>query len=248
MDFTEPFYETVIGWHGATVKPKLVVGPLDLEVEATVIGYNTNEQGRCTSKNVPGCSGGGQYPDFLFPDGMTDTDFFTFANTNDRGRDPRAAYRTNQDRLTYLGFARAGLTVGQGGRGRIELSLKYIRDRDLRDTNIEGDDDYLGNLFTGIARVGWKFGEHTSVGGGVKVDYWDEAHRSGAVVAGVPRYPDYVTTKAKAWLEGRYEFKEGAFFSYRIELLEKDVSVSDPALSFSYKNVVRSIAQLYAGF
>ena len=46
----------------------------------------------------------------------------------------------------------------------------------------------------------------------------------------------------------RYEFKEGAFFSYRVELLEKSVTTSDPALDFSYRHVVRSLAMFYAGF
>ena len=83
---------------------------------------------------------------------------------------------------------------------------------------------------------------------GGRGDYWDEKHRSGAVVAGEPRYPNYTTTKLKLFVDGRYQFKEGAFFSYRIEYLDKDVETSDPTLDFQYRNVVRSIAMLYAGF
>jgi hypothetical protein len=246
IDFTEPFYETIIGWHGVTVKPGLKVGPLELEVEGTVITYNTNEQNRCTSKDVPGCERG-EYPDFLFPDGMTDTDFFTFANTNDRGRDPRAAYRTHQRRITYLAFARAALGFA-GDKGKVELSVKYIRDKDLRDATIVGEDDYLGNLLTMNARATYAFTDRFSAGAGVRLDVWDEQHRSGAVVAGVPRYPDYDTTKSKVWLEGRYSFPQGAFFSYRVELLNKDVDTTDDALDFEYRLVVRSLAMLYAGF
>jgi hypothetical protein len=249
IDFTEPFYETIIGWNGLTLKPKLTLGKLALELEGTAIDYNTNAQGRCTSKSVPGCAkSGGVYPDFLFPDGMTDTDFFTFANTNDRGRDPRAAYRTNQDRFTWLGFVKATLAFGAKDRGSADVSLKYIRDKDLRDTTIIGADDYLGNLWTGVAHASWRFGARWTAGAGVKIDYWDEAHRSGAVVAGVPHYPDYKTSKEKMWLEARYELKEGAFLSYRIELLEKNVTTTDPTLDFSYRNVVRSLLMLYAGF
>jgi hypothetical protein len=249
MDFTEPFYETIIGWRGATLKPRLKLGRLELEAEGTFIGYNTNAQHRCTSKFVPGCEiTGGQYPDFLFPDGMTDTDFFTFANTNDRGRDPRAAYRTNQDRVTYLGFARARLAFGKKDRGFVELKGKYIRDKDLRDVTIVGADDYLGHLYTGVASVGWQVSSRASIGGGVKIDYWDEKHRSGAVVAGVARYPDYLTEKSKVWVEARYQFVGGTFFSYRLEVLNKDVNTTDDALDFHYVNVIRSIAMLYAGF
>jgi hypothetical protein len=97
-------------------------------------------------------------------------------------------------------------------------------------------------------RTKWGIGEHLTLGGGVKVDWWDEAHRSGGVVAGVPRYPDYVTKKLMVWVEGKYEIKEGAFFSYRVELLEKDLDASDDALDRKYRHVVRSLAMLYAGF
>ncbi len=255
MDFSEPFYETVIGWHGATLRPLLSLadGALELEAEGTAITYNTNAQDRCPSAGAaPACQAtGGQYPDFLFPDGMTDTDFFTFANTNDRGRDPRAAYRSDQNRFTVIGMARAQLSFGGSARherGDAELRVKLIHDQDQRDTKIEGADDYDGKLYTAVARAGWKFSDAFSMGAGVKLDYWDEAHRSGAVVAGEPRYPDYLTRKAKIWFEARYQFPESASFSYRIELLEKDLDASDDALDFSYRHVVRSIAMLYAGF
>lgn len=249
MDFTEPFYETIVGWHGVTVRPLFLRGPLELEAEGTFIGYNTDAQDRCTSKDVPGCEDtGGQYPTFLFPDGMTDTDFFTFANTNDRGRDPRAAYRANQRRRTVIGMARGAISFGRGGRGRVDLKVKFIRDRDLRDTDIVGADDYLGHIVTVTGMFGWKVTAEAWAGLGVRLDHWDEEHRSGAVVAGEPRYPDYVTSKSKVWLEGRYQLASGTFFSYRLEWLNKHVDATDDALDFSYRHVVRSIAMLYAGF
>ena len=251
IDFTEPFYETIVGWHGGTIKPALARGPLTAEVEATVIGYNTNGQDRCTSKDVPGCeTSGGVYPDFLFPDGMTDTDFFTFANTNDRGRDPRAAYKQNQKRLTFLGAAKVGVKLGAKEQGVVEVGVKLIRDTDLRDTDmaVGKADDYLGNLLFGTARLGWKLGDKATAGLGVKLDWWDEAHRSGQVVAGTPHYPDYATRKAKVYVEGRYALPEGTFFSYRLEWLNKDVDTSDAVLDFHYRNVFRSLAMLYAGF
>lgn len=249
IDFTEPFYETIIGWHGVTLKPRWDGERAHLELEVTALGYNTNEQNRCVSKDVVGCEDtGGVYPSFLFPDGMTDTDFFTFANTNDRGRDPRAAYREDQERFTWIGAARFGIALGPKKRGLLEGVFKYIRDEDLRDTSIEEADDYLGNLYTLWARLGWKLGDRASAGVGARGDFWDEAHRSGAIVAGEPRYPDYETKKLKVFVDGRYEFAEGAFLSYRLEWLNKDVDTSDPSLDFAYRNVVRSIAMLYAGF
>jgi hypothetical protein len=255
MDFTEPFYESIVGWHGGTLKPRFTSGPIEVEVEGTLIGYNTNQQGRCTSMNLPGCTRG-EYPDFLYPDGMTDTDFYTFANTNDRGRDPRAVYKANQNRITYLGFARVGYRMGseQKPRGSIDGSVKFIYDKDLRATASADPtaDDSLGKLLTLQVKGTRKLTDRFSVGGGLKIDLWDEAHRSGAVVAGVAHYPDYSTFKSKVWVEARYELA-GANFSYRLEWLNKDVDVSyggvdDPSLSFSYTNVFRSIAGLYAGF
>ena len=248
MDFTEPFYETIIGWHGATLRPGWENDSLAVHVEGSLITYNTNAQNRCVSRLVAGCETGGVYPDFLFPDGMTDTDFFTYANTNDRGRDPRAAYRENQERRTWIAAAWIDWRFGPGDTWHLSNWARYIHDRDLRDTSIDGADDYLGHLLTGETSLGWQVNEAASALLGVRLDYWDEDHRSGAVVAGMPRYPDYDTFKSKLYLGGTYALPAGANFSYRVEYLNKDVDTTEPALDFSYRHVVRSIAMLYAGF
>src|SRR5262249_56754638 len=139
----------IIGWHGFTFLPKYTRGNLELEAEGTFITYNTNMQGRCTLKGSAGCmragSAIGQYPDFLFPDGMTDTDFFTYANTNDRGRDPRAMYHENQERQTFIGAARASYQWEIRGGLRWDAKIKFIDDQDLRGTTNFGD-DYDGKL------------------------------------------------------------------------------------------------------
>ena len=104
QDFDEPWYESCIGWQGATALLEYVSGPLKLTAEGTFIGYATNAQGRDT-KN--------QYPDFLYTNGFTDTTAFTaaadYANVYARGKDPRSVYAEFQDRSTYLAVLNAAV-------------------------------------------------------------------------------------------------------------------------------------------
>ena len=46
VDWDEPWFESCIGWHGATGLLEYVSGPLKVTGEYTFIGYNTNAQGR----------------------------------------------------------------------------------------------------------------------------------------------------------------------------------------------------------
>src|SRR5438093_5201811 len=46
QDWDEPWYESCIGWHGATALFELLRGPLKSTFEYTYIGYNTNMQNR----------------------------------------------------------------------------------------------------------------------------------------------------------------------------------------------------------
>jgi hypothetical protein len=195
----------------------------------------------------------GQYPDFLFTDGMTDTDFYTYANTNDRGRDPRSVYRENQERQTWIAMARATYLWDWRAGLRWENKVKFIHDEDLRDTSIRGD-DYLGKLFTLQTRLSVQWNEELNFGLGLKIDYWDEARRSGVVLAGVANYSDYITQKEKVFFDLKY-LLGGATIAYRLEWLNKDVDVQssqthmhDDRLSFSYRNVVRSIGTLFVPF
>jgi hypothetical protein len=257
IDWTEPFYESIIGWHGITILPRLQKGALELEAEGTYITYNTNQQGRCTHKGSQGCmkagSAIGQYPDFLFTDGMTDTDFYTYANTNDRGRDPRSVYRENQDRQTVITMGRASYLWDVRGGLRLDGKLKYIHDEDLRDTSNLGD-DYLGKLWTTQVKLSIQWNDELNFGAGVKYDHWNERRRSGVVLAGTPNYSDYTTDKEKIFFDLKY-LLGGATISYRLEWLDKDVDVKssqtgvhDDRLSFSYSNVVRSIGTLFVPF
>jgi hypothetical protein len=243
MDWNEGFYESIIGWNGATLAPQLQRGPWTIDSELTFIGYNTNGQHNCT-KVTPDCPQA-IYPDFQFTDGMTDTDFYTYANTNDRGRDPRSVYHFNQDRVTWIGMLAPSYTFEGLGHLVVGAKLKYIRDVDYRDRQIIGADDYVGNLYTGQLQAMSQVWSDLSVTLGGRVDYWSEDKRSGAVIAGVPHYYDYRTYKEKIYLILGYAF-EKLQVQYRIEWLDKDVDVlNDPALGFRYRNVVRAVGSLY---
>ena len=103
---------------------------------------------------------GGDYPDFLFPDGMTDTDFFTYANTNDRGRDPRAAYRENQDRFTWIFATSAAWKLSP--RWNWNSKARLIIDSDLRNTTINDADDYSATLVTAQSKLGYQASDKAS--------------------------------------------------------------------------------------
>jgi len=145
IDFDEPFVESCIGWHGGTAMLLYAWEALDFDVEATYIHYNTNAQDRDVDEI---------YPDFLHSDGFTDTDLYDYANTTDRGRDPRSVYRRNQDRGTIIAVVnlRYIFDVLEG----LELSAKgrFIRDRDYR-SHTTVDDDYTGNIWMGRLKLGY---------------------------------------------------------------------------------------------
>ncbi len=268
IDFRDPFYEAIVGWHGATLSPKLVRGALSLEGEITFLEYNTDQQDRCVGNDMTNEQGmpiaadvcprdpetgkvHGVYPDFLYTDGMTDTDFFSYANTNDRGRDPRSVYRQNQARQTYIGVLKLGYRFDVGRGLKVSSKVKLIHDRDLRDLDLEGD-DYTANLvFTDTSLASQLTNElHLKVG--FRLDYWDEKHRSGAVVGGQVDYPDYRTWKTNLYLDVAYQFG-GAKLGWYLEWLNKDVAVTRDGLrdddqSFAFRNVVRGIGSISASF
>lgn len=239
QDFTEPFYESIIGWHGATAVLTWAPGDLTLSGEGTFIEYNTDtgEGTRDTDK---------VYPDFLYTDGMTDTELYTFANTNDRGRDPRSVYHEHQNRMTLIGVAKASYDLDLLGGLTFRVKHKTIFDRDLRNLALEGD-DYLGLLFFNKASVEASVTDELGVALGYQLDYWVEKHRSGEVIAGVPDYPDYNTLRHKAFLDVRYVFG-GVSLWYHLEYLNKDVDTTDDQLDFYYRHIVRSIAMVSASF
>jgi hypothetical protein len=265
IDFRDPFAESIIGWHGATLSPKLVRGAFEAEAEFTFLEYNTDAQDRCTGNQIKDESGAdiasqvcpqdgngkfyGVYPTFLFSDGMTDTDFFSYANTNDRGRDPRSVYRQNQARRTLIGMLKLGYQFDVGRGLRWETKLKYIRDVDLRDLDV-GEDDYTGDLIFFKTRVGTQLTDELSLALGLAVDWWNETRRSGKMVAGAAEYPDYRTFKTNVFLDLKYQFG-GATLTYYMEWINKDVDVGPDKydnLGFAFKNVVRAIGTVSASF
>jgi hypothetical protein len=268
IDFRDPFYESIIGWHGVTLSPRYARGAFELDLEFTFLEYNTDKQNRCTGNAITDKDGNpiasqvcpqdpetgkyyGVYPSFLFPDGMTDTEFYSYANTNDRGRDPRAVYRQNQARRTLISMARLGYQIPVGRGLRWDLKVKYIRDTDLRNLEVV-DDDYAGNLLFGRTAFGYQVTTELSASLGVKLAWWDEKHRSGAVVAGRPDYPDYRTWKTNFFYELRYQIG-GATLAWYMEWLNKDVEVSragvrDERQSFAFKNVLRGMGTVSAAF
>ena len=252
QDFNEAFYEPIIGWHGGTLLAKWSPWDLVVESEGTFLTYNTNTG--TFDDEVP-LDTDTVYPDFLYTDGMTDTEFYNYANTNDRGRDPRSVYHKNQNRRTIIGVGRAAYTLDLSFVDALtwvppvtfSARQKTIWDVDLRNLRIDGDDDYNGLLFFNRVGLEMPVTQEISFGIGYAIDVWWEQHRSGDVIAGVANYPDYMTIRQKAFADLRYTFG-GASIWYHIEYLNKDVTTSEPRLDFQYRHIVRSLAMISAAF
>lgn len=236
VDFNDKFYESIIGWHGGTALFEVESNLLDLGAEGTFITYNTNLQDR--DMDI--------YPGFGGFTGYTDTQLFSYANTNDRGRDPRAVYARDQDRLSFITMVRAKLKPGLWRGSEIQAKAKYILDRDGRDNSTDVD-DYFGNLFMGELSVGAQLLDQLSAKVGVAGDYWIEDRRSGTYAGGVPSFVDYTTLRLRPWISFRYSL--GALSAaYHLELVSKDVNASDDNRDFGAGPVVRSVGWLSAQF
>ena len=306
QDFTDPFYESIVGWHGITAQGEWAPGTSKILGELTGLTYNTNTcmpffndaqplgangpQVPTVEQYIPNqvgtlwqrdmCTKGRDtrttYPDFLYNQGMTDTDFYSFANTTDRGRDPRAVYARDQNRFSILAVLKGNYTIpimrGITLRGR----AKYILDRDLRSrfgtTDTEGvffnpaADDYTGHLVFLRAGVEYPVTDQLSVGAGNEFSFWFELNRSGSVVGGVADFSDYTTFKNKLHVEARYVLGIANLW-YRLEYLNRDVFVCTDALAVTgggvaicsdrearraqdihYNHVLRSIATISGSF
>lgn len=208
IDFDEDFVEACIGWHGGTVMALFAHEALDLDVEATYIHYNTNAQNRDVDDT---------YPDFLHSEGFTDTDLYDYANTTDRGRDPRSVYRRNQDRRTVVAVVnlRYLFDVVEG----LELSAKgkLVWDRDYR-SHTTVSDDYTGKIWMGRLKLGLGIVDGLTLEAGGQFDWWDEENRKGTLEQG---YGDDRTWKARAFGGLTFNY-EGLMFRYRLEYLHKD--------------------------
>lgn len=237
IDFNDRFYESIIGWHGATLVLDHASDLVDFAIEGTFIEYNTDLQDRDMDL----------YPGFGGFTGYTDTDLFSYANTNDRGRDPRAVYARDQARRTVIAMGRAALKPsGLWAGARLDVKAKLIRDTDLRDETTELD-DYAGTILTGNVSVGAQPLEAVNVALGVKLDRWEEIGRSGTYAGGQPSFLDYTTTKVKPYVEGRYSV--GALSaSYHLEVVKKDITTSDPTQDSSTGLIWRSVGFVSAQF
>ena len=241
MDFTEEFYESIIGWHGLTAVGQWSWDALTTELEGTFIEYNTDAQDRDVDS---------QYPDFLFTDGMTDTDMYSYANTNDRGRDPRSVYHRNQARRTVISMFKAKYSLDFLEGFDLESKFKYIWDADQRDQDLQPDpsaDDYLGQIMQARFAVQGGLSERLHLGMGYQLDYWIEANRSGDLIAGRADYADYLTIKHKVFVQLFY-LLDDLRFAYRMELLDKTVTTTKPSLDFHVGPIVRSLGSVSVNF
>ncbi|MCK6544417.1 hypothetical protein L6R52_00975 [Myxococcota bacterium] len=236
INFSDAFYESVIGWHGGTVVFDQEGAHYDLGAELTFIEYNTDLQDRDTDL----------YPTFGAFTGYTDTDLYSYANTNDRGRDPRAVYARHQARRTLIAVGRFGLKPLWWRGATIDLKAKLIRDTDLRDETTPLD-DYAGTIVVANASVGWQALDTVTLTAGMKLDYWIEDGRSGTYSGGMPSFLDYTTKKLKPYVEGRYALGP-LVATYHFEVVKKIVTTSDPSEDLESGLVVRSLGTLSAQF
>ena len=228
LDFDDDWYESVIGWHGATALLEIHAGIAEIALEGTYIGYDTNAQYRDVDS---------VYPTFLHSDGFTDTDLYDYANVLDRGRDPRSVYRRHQKRKSAIGMLRATLNTGVGRGFVVGAKAKFIWDSDERFEDSDAD-DYLGLSLQSRLWFSYPFFEGFNVTLATQVDYWKEDNRKGSLEQG---YGDDQTLKVRPSLDVRYQY-EGLRFRYMIEYLYKDQQRErDTNLTY---HIVRSKAEM----
>jgi hypothetical protein len=253
VDWDEPWFESCIGWRGATGVLDYVMGPLKVSGEFTYIGYNTNKQSRDVRN---------QYPDFLYTHGFTDTTAFTadadYANVHDRGKDPRSVYTEFQDRRTQLAVLNAQLSVPRmrwlatsGWYLRWLASLppivltakvKHVDDLDNRRLG-RRDDDYHGVSWLYFGQVSLQPTNELKLFGGWEYTEWKEAKRNGTQAAGFYDVDTYRHT-VRGGLT--YSFG-GANLTYTLEYFHKDL-LRQPYLFDMAWNVVRSKATFEVAF
>jgi hypothetical protein len=239
VDWDEPWYETVIGWHGATGLLEWVRGALKASVEGTFITYNTNMQGRDVQE---------QFPSFLYTHGFTDTTAYTadadYANVHDRGKDPRSVYARDQDRRTMLAVLSLQYLLPRSVV--VGAKLKYVDDRDDRKApydyaipttatvaRVVPDDDYRGKAYLALGTVTLQPTNELKVLAGYELAYWDEARRTGTpteepicdldtLTCAEPPYYD-VTTRRHTVRGGLSYAFGGALLTYTLEYFHKDL-------------------------
>jgi hypothetical protein len=236
VDFDEPWFETIIGWHGGTALLEYVEGTLNASAEYTLVTYRTNQQGRDVDN---------QYPDFLYTDGFTDPQAYTadfdYANVFDRGKDPRSVYKQFQDRITHIAVLQGETLLISDLVAR--LKLKYVHDEDDRKRD-NLDDDYQGNLYLLYALLQYQWTDELKTGLGYEFQFWDENRRSGSQETG---FSDYLTRKHTGRLLASYNFG-GLAFTYLFEYFHKDQDRDRPGTPDQDWRVWRSKATLEVGW
>ena len=213
VDWDEPWYESIIGWHGLTGLVEYVSGPLKVTIEGTGITYNTNMQNRDT-KN--------QYPDFLYTHGFTDTEAFTadqdYANVYDRGKDPRSVYTRYQDRKTVLSVINVQYLLPRLPGAVLNLKGKWVWDKDGRNTSVPGQ-AYVGRMYMGFAQLSLQPANQLKTTLGYEYSRWLEDNRDGSAEQGFYNARTYRHI-ARAGLS--YSFG-GALLTYTLEYFHKDL-------------------------
>jgi hypothetical protein len=238
VDFDEPWYESIIGWHGATALLEYTNGGLRVGLEGTYLTYNTNMQNRDTK---------GQYPDFLYTSGFTDTVAYTsdsdYANVFDRGKDPRSVYAQFQSRRTALAVLDVQYLVPKVQGVVINAKGKFVSDQDQRNL-ANPNDDYVGTMVLAYASVAWQATNELRVTLGYEYTRWLERNRTGTQEAGY--FNDY-TTRNTARLGLAYAFG-GVLIGYTLEYFHKTLDRGRPGSFDMAWNVWRSKGTVEVAF
>ena len=236
IDFNDSFYESIVGWHGASLVLEQDLKPLQGTLEATLIDYNTNEQDR--DMDI--------FPGFGGFQGYTDTDLFSYANTNDRGRDPRTVYRRHQDRQTLIFMGQIAYKPNWWKQAEFKFKAKYILDQDQRNLEIK-EDDYDGKILKTKASLSAKAFERLTWTTGLAFDHWDEKARSGSYAGGVPQFLDYNTQKIRPYLQFKYNYGP-IWANYHFEVLQKSVTTTNDSATYESGVILRSVGAIGGRF
>jgi len=229
VDWDEPWYENVIGWHGGTGVLEYLRGTFKAMAEYTFIGYNTDMQNRDTEN---------QYPDFLYTNGFTDTYTFTadqdYANKYDRGKDPRSVYAQWQERTTHIAVVSASYPLPSVIPAKPILGFKYKFVNDLDERQLENaNDDYDGTMHLAYVSLSLQPTNELKTNLGYEYTFWDEKKRNGTQTGG---YYDAETQRHTFRAGLSYAFG-GILFTYNLEYFHKDLQ-RDPA---AYYNMVWNV-------
>ncbi|MAZ66693.1 MAG: hypothetical protein CMF25_06250 [Kangiellaceae bacterium] len=122
-DFDEKAAQTVIGWQGITVAPRINIADIDVSGEFTYIDYDSNWENFDDQYEMVGES---MVP--LYPQMEGDSSIGI-------GSGWRSAFQADQDRETVIAVLKAAYTLDVGKGLNTGLRLKFIDDADNRVTS-----------------------------------------------------------------------------------------------------------------